>query len=582
MKLRTKSIPRFSALCAIASLATLHAADITLGTGTYTDTQTYNNGTISGPVTFNSGANYTFDNLNLPLAWNRVILNSGATLNVGGNLSIDFSGVSLNGGTLTAGGLLLHDSPNWAGAINDGIQSIEQGDSIINGATLVANQSNANFISFIGSSSNPQWDVHLANNLWLGNDGATINSNGHNIGITMAMGNFSGQSGSLSKTGAGTLTLSANNSYSAGTTVNNGVLEVQGSSAGNGYIRGTVTVNSGAELRYTGGDGTGFGFNGGNRLDTININGGLVSSVGNMTHLWGATVNMTGGELRVNNGTSSPTGHRIEWFQSTVNTSASANTATISGRINLRGDGGGQIAVFNVPDGAAATDLQVSAAVTESFDSVGITKNGAGTMELTGSNSYTGATLVTGGKLIVNGNISTSVTTVQSGGTIGGSGTVGSLIVQAGGTVAPGNSPGVLAVDGDYSQSGTLALEINGLSAGSLHDQVVVDRSSGDGTVSISGNLSLLFGGGYTPTNGDLIFILLNDGSDTVSGTFSGLAQNDIVGSYGGFDWRISYTADGSGSSFLGGNDIALVAVPEPGAALLGGLGMLALLRRRR
>jgi autotransporter-associated beta strand protein len=582
MKLRTKSIPRFSALCAIASLATLHAADITLGTGTYTDTQTYNNGTISGPVTFNSGANYTFDNLNLPLAWNRVILNSGATLNVGGNLSIDFSGVSLNGGTLTAGGLLLHDSPNWAGAINDGIQSIEQGDSIINGATLVANQSNANFISFIGSSSNPQWDVHLANNLWLGNDGATINSNGHNIGITMAMGNFSGQSGSLSKTGAGTLTLSANNSYSAGTTVNNGVLEVQGSSAGNGYIRGTVTVNSGAELRYTGGDGTGFGFNGGNRLDTININGGLVSSVGNMTHLWGASVNMTGGELRVNNGTSSPTGHRIEWFQSTVNTSASANTATISGRINLRGDGGGQIAVFNVPDGAAATDLQVSAAVTESFDSVGITKNGAGTMELTGSNSYTGATLVSGGKLIVNGNISTSVTTVQSGGTIGGSGTVGSLIVQAGGTVAPGNSPGILTVDGDYSQSGTLALEINGLSAGSLHDQVVVDRSSGDGTVSISGNLSLLFGGGYTPANGDLIFILLNDGSDTVSGTFSGLVQNDIVGSYGGFDWRISYTADGSGSSFLGGNDIALVAVPEPGAALLGGLGMLALLRRRR
>jgi MYXO-CTERM domain-containing protein len=301
-----------------------------------------------------------------------------------------------------------------------------------------------------------------------------------------------------------------------------------------------------------------------------------------MTHLWGANVNMTGGELRVNNGTSSPTGHRIEWFQSTVNTSASANTATISGRINLRGDGGGQIAVFNVADGAAATDLQVSAAVTESFDSVGITKNGAGTMELTGSNSYTGATLVTGGKLIVNGNISTSVTTVQTGGTIGGSGTVGSLIVQAGGTVAPGNSPGVLTVDGDYSQSGTLALEINGLSAGSLHDQVVVDRSSGDGTVSISGNLSVLFGGGYTPANGDLIFILLNDGTDAITGTFSGLAQNDIVASHGGYDWRISYSADASGSSFLGGNDIALVAVPEPEAALLGGLGLLALLRRRR
>ena len=82
--------------------------------------------------------------------------------------------------------------------------------------------------------------------------------------------------------------------------------------------------------------------------------------------------------------------------------------------------------------------------------------------------------------------------------------------------------------------------------------------------------------------NGNLLFILLNDGSDAIGGSFSGLAQNDIVANYGGFDWRISYSADSVGNSFTGGNDIALMAVPEPGAALLGGLGMLALLRRRR
>ena len=84
----------------LAAAVSTYAADITLGTGTYTDTQTYNNGTISGPVTFNSGANYTFDSLNLPLAWNRVILNGGAALNVGGiqlqliyKLDSSFSGV---------------------------------------------------------------------------------------------------------------------------------------------------------------------------------------------------------------------------------------------------------------------------------------------------------------------------------------------------------------------------------------------------------------------------------------------------------------------------------------------------------
>jgi len=396
--MKSKTIFRITALTAVitATLASLQAADITLGTGTYTDTQTYNNGTISGPVTFNAGANYTFDSLSLPLAWNRVILNSGAALTVGGNINVDFSGLSLNGGTLTTGGLLLHDSPNWAGTINDGKQSIEQGDTIINGATLVANQSNANFISFIGSSSHPEWNPALANNVWLGSDGATIDSNGHNIGITMALGNFFTPTGKLTKTGAGTLTLSANNSYAAGTTVNGGVLEIAGSNAGNSYIRGTVTVNSGAELRYTGGDGTGFGF--ANKLDTININGGLVNSQGNMAHLWGATVNMTGGELRVNDGVSSATGYRLEWNQSAVNTLASTSAATISGRINLRGDGGYSSVVFSVEDGTAATDLLVSAAITQS-SAVGITKNGDGTMELSGANSYTGTTRVNGGVL---------------------------------------------------------------------------------------------------------------------------------------------------------------------------------------
>ena len=35
-------------------------------------------------------------------------------------------------------------------------------------------------------------------------------------------------------------------------------------------------------------------------------------------------------------------------------------------------------------------------------------------------------------------------------------------------------------------------------------------------------------------------------------------------------------------SSSTGGNDLAIQAIPEPGATLLGGLGLLMLLRRRR
>ncbi|MDU7807887.1 MAG: S8 family serine peptidase, partial [Serratia marcescens] len=78
----------------------------------------------------------------------------------------------------------------------------------------------------------------------------------------------------------------------------------------------------------------------------------------------------------------------------------------------------------------------------------GLTKEGAGTLELTGTNTYAGPTLVNQGRLAVNGSV-TSAVSVQNGGTVGGSGTVGSLTARQGGTVAPGNSIGTLNVAGN-------------------------------------------------------------------------------------------------------------------------------------
>lgn len=214
----------------------------------------------------------------------------------------------------------------------------------------------------------------------------------------------------------------------------------------------------------------------------------------------------------------------------------------------------------------------------------GLTKLGTGTLELTSASStYTGATTVNAGTLIVNGNISTStLTTVKSGATLGGIGTVGALTIDSGGFFSPGNSPGIETVNGNYIQNGTLQIEIEGDTAGNgagFHDQVIVN-----GTVTLGGTLSLLsFSGAYV-TN-DLMFILLNDGTDAITNTFSGLAQGATVTTYGGFDWIISYNADSTANTFTGtanGNDIALMAIPEPGATLLGSLGLLALLRRRR
>ncbi|MDR4885187.1 autotransporter outer membrane beta-barrel domain-containing protein [Serratia marcescens] len=80
----------------------------------------------------------------------------------------------------------------------------------------------------------------------------------------------------------------------------------------------------------------------------------------------------------------------------------------------------------------------------------GLTKEGMGTLVMTGANTYSGPTLVNQGRLAVNGSV-TSAVSVQSGGIVGGSGTVGSLTARDGGTVAPGNSIGTLNVAGNVS-----------------------------------------------------------------------------------------------------------------------------------
>ena len=211
---------------------------------------------------------------------------------------------------------------------------------------------------------------------------------------------------------------------------------------------------------------------------------------------------------------------------------------------------------------------------------IGLDKTTGGTVTISSDNStggYTGATTVSAGTLIIDGNISTSTTTVSGTGILAGSGTVGDLTIAAGGTHNPGNSPGIMNT-GDYTMAGTLNIESIGNTPGiGGYDQV-----NATGTVNLSGTLATSFTAG-TYANGNLLFILLNDGGDAVSGNFATLTQGAIVTNYGGFDWQISYTADSTGNTFTGGNDIALMAIPEPNvAALLGGLGTLLLLRRRR
>jgi hypothetical protein len=127
------------------------------------------------------------------------------------------------------------------------------------------------------------------------------------------------------------------------------------------------------------------------------------------------------------------------------------------------------------------------------------------------------------------------VKSISGGGILQGVGTVIASQVLNQGTVAPGNSAGVLLVFGNYIQTdaGVLLIEIGGLAQGTEYDVLGVL-----GSASLNGKLDIDLISGFVP-NADATFdILLTLG--TVTGTFSALDFPDLPNG----DWSVLYLAD--------------------------------------
>jgi autotransporter-associated beta strand protein len=126
-----------------------------------------------------------------------------------------------------------------------------------------------------------------------------------------------------------------------------------------------------------------------------------------------------------------------------------------------------------------------------------LTKLGNGTAALDGANTYTGATNVSAGTLLIEGSTASgSAVTVAGGATLGGTGTInGTVTVSNGGTLAPGESAGILSTgDLALNAAATFAVELNGTTAGDDYDRVDVT-----GTVDLGG-ATLDITVGFTPS----------------------------------------------------------------------------------
>ncbi|MBR1211978.1 autotransporter outer membrane beta-barrel domain-containing protein [Bradyrhizobium sp. JYMT SZCCT0180] len=157
-------------------------------------------------------------------------------------------------------------------------------------------------------------------------------------------------------------------------------------------------------------------------------------------------------------------------------------------------------------------------------------KDGAGALNLTGNNTYTGNTTVNAGLLAVNGSTASSaLTTVNAGGLLGGNGTVGNTTIN-GGTLAPGNSIGLLTVQGSlvFTAASSYLVEVSPTNA---------DRTNVTGTATLGGaTVNANFAAGsYVQKK----YTILNAAS--ISGTFGSIVNTNLPGS---FQSSLSYDAN--------------------------------------
>jgi autotransporter-associated beta strand protein len=349
------------------------------------------------------------------------------------------------------------------------------------------------------------------------------------------------------KLGAAMYTLGGTNSYSGGTTIQAGTLQINNASA-IGSTSGTLTVNAGG-------------------LDLANFS----ITVGDLTGTGGSITNTVAGSRTLTVGQGNTGGGN---YQGVIAT------------------GTGTIALTKVGTGT----ITLSGANTYT----GLTTVSAGTLALSGSgsiNASSGIDVGGGARLAVNSSTVLALAPtlngagVSSRAVLGGTGSLSAAITldNVGDVLSPGNSPGILTFDTNQSWgSSSYDWELN--------DWVAQVAGTNIDQINVTGSLNLTGG------SGSYILNVLSLTAGNVSGnvpnfaetnnTWTILATTSGITGFNAANWTINtsgFTNPNTGTwglSLANSNrDFVLTytAVPEPGTIMLlvcGGLAFLAISRR--
>ena len=351
-----------------------------------------------------------------------------------------------------------------------------------------------------------------------------------------------GNGGTLEVDAGSTLTLGGTSTFTGASTVNSGTVIVTGNLTG---TTGTFTTHggtggaNGSLMEFVGsstaGSGT-FATHGGdaggrmNFRDNASAGQGTFIASGHAGPALGDGARTTffanstaGGSTLIANGGSGGGAGGAIWFLAN-STGGTARVQVfgngkldISGHSNpgmsigsLEGTGNVFLGANNLSVGAGNLSTGFSGVIQNGGFNGGtggrLTKVGTGTLTLGGANTYTGATHVMDGGLLINGNHSaaTGSITVDALATLGGSGIIGGAVTLAG-TLAPGNSAGLLTFNNTLTLAGTATtvMELGGLARGAQYDALNVG-----GLSTLAGTLQIQTVNNFLPQVGDSFTVL--------------------------------------------------------------------------
>jgi outer membrane autotransporter protein len=470
---------------------------------------------------------------------------TNATLFIGSNGSASTPGVAPGDGTINqTGGTLTIDGGSrlFLAATGNGTYNLNGGTLQIGGTSLSGNFNNSGgtyqfhlgggTIQVIGSPL-----IGTVTPTLVAGTTSTIDTNG--IGATWSAV-LSGP-GALAKTGAGTLTLNAANTYTGGTLLNQGTLLLANGAALGG---GTLSMLPGTTLDFA----QGYTLTQPIKVSgdpTINVNAGLSETiVGPISDgSESGDIVKTGAGVLTLDAANTYTGA----------TTISGGTLALSGAGSLAASSGVtdnsvfdiSAATADVPirslAGAGAVTLGArSLTLTAANDTFSGTISGGGGLTLSGgheilsgTSTYTGATTIAGGELQVDGTLVNSATTVASGGTLSGSGKVMSVTANAGSAIAPGSQQiGTLTVNGNFNQAAGASYMVQ-LAPGNRSDLIAVN-----GVANLASGAVLDIGrpaaGAYAPGSRYTVLSALGgvNGVYTLAGDTAISAFYNLTGSY--------------------------------------------------